>query len=93
MQKMRGSLKHVKAAQELMFLTGQPLSICQKVLCGQRIENREMLAAFFRSRLIVPAIIGLTEGVTDPDAKAIRRFAQKLELKRQLAALDQEDGE
>jgi hypothetical protein len=93
MQKVRGSLKQVKAAQELVFLTGQPLSICQKVLSGHRIENREMLAALFHSKLITSAIIGLTEGVSDPDAKAIRKFAQKLELKRQLAALDQEDGE
>lgn len=93
MQKVRGSLKPVKAAQELVFLTGQPLSTCQKVLSGHLDENHKMLAAFFRSRLITSAIIGLTEGVTDPDAKAIRKFCQKLELKRQLAALDQEDGE
>jgi len=92
MQKVKGSLKPVKAAQELVFLTGEPLSICQKVLSGHRKENGELLAAFFRSRLITSAIIGLTEGVTDPDAKAIRKFCQKLELKRQLAALE-EDGE
>lgn len=93
MQKVRSSLKPVKAAQELVFLTGQPLSICQKVLAGCRDENREMLAALFRCRLITSAIIGLTEGVNDPDVKAIRKFAQKLELKRQIAALDREDDE
>lgn len=93
MQKVRGSLKPVKAAQELTFLTGQPLSICQKVLSGHRKENGDLIASFFRSRLITSAIIGLTEGVNDADAKAVRKFCQKLELKRQLAALDQEDGE
>jgi hypothetical protein len=91
MQKVRGSLRPVKAAQELVFLTGEPLSICQKTLTGHRCENRELLLAMMRTRLITDVVIAATAGATDPDAKALRKLAQKLELQRKLREI--EEGE
>lgn len=43
MQIVRGWLPDRKAAQTLAFLTDLPLSTCQKLLSGERSENREQL--------------------------------------------------
>ena len=44
MQIVKGWLPERKAAQTLAFLTDLPLSTCQKLLSGERAENREQLA-------------------------------------------------
>jgi hypothetical protein len=90
MQKARSLLGPVKAAQELNFLTGQALSLCQKNLAGARDENRDMLAAMAKTKLVVAVVLGLTEGATDPVAKRINQFARKIELQMQLDAIDSE---
>lgn len=61
MQKVRGLLPSAKSAHHLAILTDQSLSICQKVLCGQRPENLEMVTALLRSdmgREVLFALMG-----------------------------------
>nr|WP_157872577.1 hypothetical protein [Bradyrhizobium sp. ORS 278] len=94
MQNVRGSLGAVKAAQELQFLTGEPLSICQKLLSGHRVENRDMLVALCQTRLVIDAVLGLIDpDVKDPTARAVRKAMRKLKLELELARLDREDAE
>lgn len=90
MQKARGLLGPVKAAEMLQFLTGRPESLCRKNLSGDRIENRDMLAAMAQSKLIIAVVLGLSEGSTDPVVKAVRKEVRKIELKLQLEAIDGE---
>src|SRR4051812_46007821 len=74
MQKVRSSLGTLKAAQELSFLTAQPLSIAQKLLSGHRVENREMIVALAQTRLSADLVLGLiAEDVKDPVARAMRK--------------------
>lgn len=92
MQKVKSSLGVVKAAQELSFLTGQPLSICQKLQSGHRVENREMIVALAQTHLVVDLVLGLiAEDVKDPVARAMRKAARKIKLQRELARLDAEE--
>jgi hypothetical protein len=58
---VKGSLASVKAADELHFLTGQPLSICQKLLSGHRVENRDMIIALFQTHLVIDVIWTLVD--------------------------------
>lgn len=90
MQKTRGLLGGVKTAQELNFLTAQPLSLCQKTLTGHRLENRDMLAAMAQSKLIIAVVLGLSEGSDDPVVKQVRKAVRKIELQLQLDAIDRE---
>lgn len=94
MQKVRISLDGGKAAEQLRLLTDQPISNCRKYLCGPRVENHAMLAALFRTHLIAAAIVGLTEGATDPDVRALRKHAKQIMLsqrhRRDLEALEHE---
>ncbi|MBR0855638.1 hypothetical protein [Bradyrhizobium liaoningense] len=84
MQKVRSSLEGAKAAQQLQFLTEQPLSICQKTLSGHRDENRDMLYALGGTHLIVPALLGLIpRDVQDPWARKLRKAAYKLYLEQE----------
>jgi hypothetical protein len=92
MQNVRGSLVGLKAAQELEILTGQPLSNCQKMLSGQRDENREMLIAFAQTRLVVDTFLGLIDpDVKDPTARAVRKLLKKYKLQQELQRLEAED--
>jgi hypothetical protein len=92
MQKVKGSLASVKAAEELHFLTGQPLSICQKLLSGHRVENRDMIIALFQTHLVVDVILGLIDqDVHDPLARAVRKAIKKIKLQRELDQLEAED--
>jgi hypothetical protein len=93
MQKVRDSLTAPNRAEHLSFLTKQPLSTCQKLLSGHLTENPVMTAALFRTHLITDAILGLTEGATDPTARAVRKLIKKLKLEQQLARLDAGDDE
>lgn len=61
MQIVRGWLPERKAAQTLAFLTDLPLSTCQKLLSGERAENREQLAVLLGlecGREILFAVMG-----------------------------------
>lgn len=61
MQKARDLLPKAKAAYHLHILTDQPLSTCQKMLCGDRAENPEMITALLRSDLgreVLDALMG-----------------------------------
>jgi hypothetical protein len=90
---VKGSLASVKAADELHFLTGQPLSICQKLLSGHRVENRDMIIALFQTHLVVDVILGLIgQEVSDPVARAVRKAIKKIKLQRELEQLETEDG-
>lgn len=92
MQNVRGSLGTVKAAQELEFLTEQPLSICQKLLSGHRVENRDMLVALCQTRLVIDTILGLIDPDTkDPTARAVRKLLKKYKLQQELQRLEAED--
>lgn len=93
MQKVRGSLAPVKAAEELRFRTGQPLSICQKLLSGHRAPNAAMYEALFQSPLIVDAILGLTEGATDPKVRAVRKAVRRLKLEDDIRRLEAGEDE
>ena len=49
MQTVKGLLPDRKAAQYLAFLIDEPLGQCQKLLCGERHENEEILGKLLRS--------------------------------------------
>jgi hypothetical protein len=92
MQNVRGSLAGLKAAQESEILTGQPLSSCQKMLSGQRDENREMIIALCQTRLVIDVVLGLIDpDVRDPTARAVRKLLKKFKLQRELERLEAED--
>ncbi|CAL77386.1 hypothetical protein BRADO3608 [Bradyrhizobium sp. ORS 278] len=75
-------------------MTGEPLSICQKLLSGHRVENRDMLVALCQTRLVIDAVLGLIDpDVKDPTARAVRKAMRKLKLELELARLDREDAE
>jgi hypothetical protein len=93
MQKVRGSLAVGKAAEELVFQTGQPLSICQKTLSGHRAPNAAMYEALFQSPLIVDAILGLTEGATHPKVRAVRNMVRRMKLEEEIKRLEAGDAE
>jgi hypothetical protein len=93
MQKLRDTLQAVKAAEELQFQTGQPLSICQKLLSGHRAPNGRMYEALFQSPLIVDVILGLTEGATDKHVRAVRKAVRRIKLEAEIARLDAGDDE
>ncbi len=81
MRRVRDKLPNKKAAPKLAFLTGQPLSICQKTLAGNRLPNAAMLAALFEDELIIDAILGLIpEDATHPKVRAVRKAIRMLEL-------------
>jgi hypothetical protein len=93
MQKVKGLLTGPKPARQLQDLTDQPLSICQKLLSGHRVENREMLTALLRTRLIADVILAVTEGASDPTVKAVRKAVKCVKLERELARLKAGDDE
>lgn len=93
MQKLKSSLKGDKPAPTLAFLTGQPLSICQKLLSGHRRPNAAMYEALFAGELIVDAILGLTEGATHPKVRAVRRAVKRIKLQDEIARLEAGDDE
>lgn len=91
MQRVQASLPERKAVAELMFLTGQPLSSCQKMLAGIRLPNPEMLAALCQSRLVIETVLALTEGGTDPVVRDVHKAVRRLQLERELARIDAGD--
>lgn len=81
MRKVRGSLGDKKPAQKLAFLTDQPLSICQKLLAGNRLPNAAMYEALFADELIIDTILGLIpEDATHPKVRAVRTAMRRLEI-------------
>jgi hypothetical protein len=88
MQRVQTSLPERKAVQELVFLTGQPLSTCQKLLSGNRLPNPESLVALCQSRLVIETVLGLTEGSDDPVVQDVHKAVRRLELERELAQID-----
>lgn len=92
MQKVQGALPGRKSVQEMMFLTGQPLSTCQKLLAGIRLPGAESLAALCQSRLVIETVLGLTEGSDDPVVKDVHKAVRRLQLERELAQIDSGAG-
>ena len=88
MQRVQKSLPDRKAVQEMMFLTGQGLSTCQKLLAGIRLPGAESLAALCQSRLVIETVLGLTEGSDDPVVKDVHKAVRRLQLERELAQID-----
>ena len=88
MQRVQTSLPDRKAVQEMMFLTGQPLSTCQKLLAGIRLPGAESIAAMCQSRLVIQTVLGLTEGSDDPVVQSVHKAVRRLELERELAQID-----
>lgn len=88
MQNVQAALPPRKAVQELVFLTGQPLSTCQKLLAGNRLPNPESLVALCQSRLVIETVLGLTEGCDDPVVRDVHKAVRRLKLERELAQLD-----
>jgi hypothetical protein len=88
MQKVQDALPSGNAVAELVFLTGQPLSNCQKMLSENRLPNPAMLAALCQTRLVIETVLALTEGGTDPAVRDVHKAVLRLQLERKLAALD-----
>lgn len=87
MQRVRASLGDHKSSAKLHYLTGQPLSICEKTLSGNRLPNAAMIEALFTDELIIAAILGLIpDDATHPKVRAVRKAMRRLEL-------DFEEGE
>ncbi|MBR0700150.1 hypothetical protein JQ599_09585 [Bradyrhizobium diazoefficiens] len=100
MQKVKSLLPAAKAAQHLHILTDQPLSTCEKLLCGQRAENAETLIALLRSDLgreVLFALMGdarpawFTRYRKQLDVNAARR--QLEESRRAIERLQREASE
>lgn len=91
MQKVKASLPKPNSAEHLAVFTNQPLSICQKLLSGHRVENRTMMGALLRSRFIIDVLLAETEGANDPTVRGVRRAIKRLRLEGELKRLD--DGE
>jgi hypothetical protein len=49
MQKVKGLLPGHKAAWHLAILIDEPLGQCQKLLCGERVENADILTKLLQS--------------------------------------------
>lgn len=81
MRKVKSSLGDKKPAQKLAFLTDQPLSICQKLLAGNRLPNAAMYEAMFADELIIDAILGMIpDDATHPKVRAVRSAMRRLEI-------------
>lgn len=87
MQKVKSLLPAAKAAATLHILTDQPFSTCEKMLCGARPENVEILTALLRSdmgRDVLFALMG------DARPAWFTRYRKQLDVnaaKRQLKSL------
>jgi hypothetical protein len=89
MQKVKSLLPPGKAAQTLAFLIDEPLGSCQKLLCGERSENAEVLAKLLCTEAYgigeaVLLVIG--EGRKVRYIEVVRRRANVAALKKQIAA-------
>lgn len=100
MQKVRDVLPTSKAALHLQILTEQSLSICQKVLSGDRHENLAMVTALLRSDHGREVLFALMGDANPPwfakyrkqlDVNAARR--QLLETQRAIERLQAEAAE
>ncbi len=91
MQKVQEVLPKGKAVAELVFLTGQPLSTCQKMLSDNRMPNPAMIAALCQSKLVIETVLALTEGGTDPAVREVHKAVKRIQLERELAKLDAGD--
>ncbi|UZE47942.1 hypothetical protein ONR75_24200 [Rhodopseudomonas sp. P2A-2r] len=84
---MQGLLPKSKPAVQLHILTDVPISTCEKMLCGQRPENVELLTALLRSdmgRDVLFALMG------DARPAWFTRYRKQLDVnaaKRQLKSL------
>lgn len=87
MQKMRDLLPRHKAAWQLHCMTGQPLSICQKVLSGHRQPNVEMMQALLAADDVSIAGEALVAFI-GKDAPLAQWIADKQDLRRLQAELD-----
>jgi hypothetical protein len=93
MQIAKGLLAGTKSAQELQFLTGQPLSICQKTLSGHRAPNAAMYEALGATHLAAAAVVALIPADhSDPRIRSLRALARKIvveqKAEREIAAIE-----
>ncbi len=97
MQKVKSLLPGHKAAQHLEILIDEKLQHCQKLLCGERWENAEILGKLLRSwmgREILFVVMGderpdwFAKYAKQLDVNAARR--QLEEAKRSIEALQAE---
>ncbi|XUM25084.1 hypothetical protein ACRAVF_34015 (plasmid) [Bradyrhizobium oligotrophicum S58] len=77
MARVKALLPEVKAAQHLALLIDEPLSNCQKLLCGVRRENAEQLAKLLRSNLGREVLFAVM-GTERPDWFV--KYAKQLEI-------------
>jgi hypothetical protein len=100
MQKMRDLLPAQKAAQNLALLIDEPLSTCQKLLCGERSENSAILTKLLQSihgREVLFVLMGderpdwFSKYRKQLDVNAARR--QLRETERAIERLQQEAAE
>lgn len=81
MARVKKSLGDRKPARTLALLTDQPLSICQKLLAGNRLPNAAMYEALFQDELIIDAILGLIpDDASHPKVRAVRKAIRRLEI-------------
>lgn len=71
MQKVKGLLPSAKAAQTLALLIDEPLGACQKLLCGERVENAAVL-----TKLLLTDEFGLEVLLTIGEGRCVRYIEQ-----------------
>jgi hypothetical protein len=96
MARVKALLPDVKAAQHLAILIDEPLSNCQKLLCGVRRENDEQLKKLLRSDLgreVLFALMGdarpdwFSKYAKQLDVNGARKKLQ--EMQREIEAMQQ----
>jgi hypothetical protein len=88
MQKVKSLLPSHKAAQTLSFLIEAPLGTCQKLLCGERSENAEVLVSLLcldDYGIGQAVLLTIGEGRNVKYIEAVRRRANVAVLKKQIA--------
>jgi len=104
MRKVKSLLPARKAAWHLAILIDEPLGTCQKLLCGERSENAEVLGKLLRSwmgREVLFTVMEDGQSIARPewfskyrkqlDVNAARR--QLIESQRAIEALQAEAAE
>lgn len=85
MAKVKEMLPQAKAAQHLAILIDEPLSTCQKLLCGERTENVAVLAKLLRSDMGVEVLSVVLDGTRAEWAARFRKHLAVKELTHKLA--------
>lgn len=81
MQVVKGSLPKGGEAAQMSLLTGQPISSCQKMLCGIRPENLETLRPLLAGHDLDFAI-DVLKAFVGPDAPIVKAVSQHQSIRQ-----------